>query len=184
MSSPAKILHLKLAPSFRGPPHSPDGKTLAIGSNTLRLIDPISGNRIQEFGKLDGQATSLAFSPSGEDLLAVDAACPGTTVRLIEIESGDETILGEKIRYERVGATFSPDGKIVVVNDGFSQAVLWRASTGKQLKAIAGFHRDANSLVFTPNGERLLSGRNDSYINDLLIWDAAEILQPTSTSAK
>jgi WD40 repeat protein len=155
---------------------SGDGKLLATGFNTLRLVNVATGKVAGEFAKLDGRVTSLAFSPGGGQLLAVDAACPGTMVRLVEIESGEETLLGEKIRYERVGAAFSPDGQIVVVNDGFSAAALWSAETGQKLKTLAGFHRDGSALVFSSDGRRLLSGRNDSYISDLLVWDANQIV--------
>jgi WD40 repeat protein len=155
---------------------SPDGKTLALGLNTLQLVEVASGRSIQEFGKLDGRLTSLAFSPTGSQLLAVDSGCPGTTVRLVEIDSGDDTIFGEKIRFERVGAAFSADGTIVAINDGFSEAVFWNAATGQKRITLPGFHPDANSLVFTSDNQRLLSGRSDSFASEVLVWNVDEIL--------
>ena len=80
-----------------------------------------------------GRATSLAFSPLGSHLLAVDSACPGTTVRLVEIYSEDEIIFGKRTGFERVGAAFSNDGSMVAITDGFSEAVFWDAESGRKL---------------------------------------------------
>jgi len=156
---------------------SPDGKTLALGLNTLQLVEVASGRRIQEFGKLDGRASSIAFSPTGTHILAVDSGCPGTTVRLVEIASGSETVFGEKIRSERVGAAFSAEGALVAINDGSSEAAFWDPETGRRLITLPEFHRDANSLVFTPDNQRLLSGRSGMYGSDVLVWNVDEILQ-------
>jgi len=41
---------------------------------------------------------------------------------------------------------------------------------------VAGFHRDANALVFTPDRRWLLSGRGDSYGKDVLVWNVSELL--------
>jgi len=155
---------------------SPDGRLLALGLNTLQLVDVASGSRIREFAQLEGRATSLAFSPDGSQLLAVDSGCRGTTVRLVEIDSGDETFFGDKLRSERAGAAFSADGATVAINDGFSEAIFWDIRSGQKRLTIPSFHRDANFLVFTPNNRRLLSGRGDTYGNDVLIWDVDEIM--------
>src|SRR5262249_39142962 len=77
---------------------SPDGKTLALGFNTLQLVNPVTGTTIREIGEMDGRVTTLQFSPSGNDILVVDAGCPGTIVRLLETDTGEEMIIGEKIR--------------------------------------------------------------------------------------
>ena len=156
---------------------SPDGKSLALGLNTLQLVEVDSGRRAAEFVELDGRATSIAFSPLGSHLLAVDSGCPGTTVRLIEIYSGDEIVFGGKIRFERVGAAFSADGSMIAINDGFSETAFWDAETGRKLTTLSNFHRDANFLVFTPDNRQLLSGRGDSYGSDVQIWNVDETLR-------
>jgi WD40 repeat protein len=174
----------KCNPPARSLAFSLDNKTIALGFNTVVIVDVDSGKSVQEFGKTEGQTTSLEFSPDGGELLAVDSGCRGTTVRRLEIASGDETTVGEKIQYERVGATYSPDGKIIVVNDGFSQAIVWEADTGRKLKTLSGFHRDASALVFTQDNRLLVSGRGDTNRGDLLVWNAAEVVRATGTGAK
>jgi WD40 repeat protein len=156
---------------------SPDGKTVALGFNTVRLAEASSGRSIREFGKVEGQLTSLAFSPDGAQLLGVDASCRGTMVRLLSVASGEETLIGEKIPSDRAGAAYAPDGKTIVVSDGTASLTFWDVSTAKSIGTIQGVDRSASTLIFTPDRNRLLTGRN-SESGDILIWDAASIPQP------
>jgi len=154
---------------------SPDGKTLALGFNTLRLVEPATGTTIREIGKMDGRVTTLQFSPAGNHILVADGACPGTAVRQLESDTGEEMIVGEKIRSERVGARYSTDGKTIAVNNESAQVVFWDALTGKKLETLPGIDRSTNTLLFTPNGKRLLAGNNDSF-GEVVILDVPEVL--------
>jgi peroxiredoxin Q/BCP len=154
---------------------SPDGKTLALGVNTLLLANPATGTKIREIGKLGGRVTTLQYSPTGDHILVVDAACPGTSVRLLEIDTGEEMLIGEKIRTDRAGAGFSNDGKTIVVSNESGQLTFWNASTGEKLQTLPGTDRLTSTLSFTPDGKRLITGHNDS-IGEVLIWDVPEVL--------
>jgi len=160
---------------------SPDGKTIALGFNTVRLAEASSGRSIREFGKVEGQVVSLGFSSDGAQLLAVDALCRGTTARLIGVASGEETLIGEKIPSDRAGAAYAPDGKTIVVSDGMASLTFWDVSTAKSIGTIKGVDRSTSTLIFTPDGNRLLTGHN-SEIGDILIWDTASNTQPEKSS--
>lgn len=154
---------------------SPDGKTVALGFNTLRLANPATGTTIREIGKMNGLVTSLHFSPTGNHILVVDPACPGTNVRLLESDTGEEVLVGDRIRTDHAGAGFSSDGNTIVVSNESAQLIFWNASTGEKLQTLPGTDRYTNTLLFTPDGKRLLTGRNDS-IGEVLIWDVPEML--------
>jgi WD40 repeat protein len=148
---------------------SPDGKTIALGFNTLRLVNPATGVTIREIGKMDGRVTSVQFSSTGNDILVVDAACPGTTVRLLESETCEEMIVGEKIRSDHAVAALSRDGKTIVVSNESSQLTFWDALTGEKWETLSGLDRSTNTLLFTPDGKSLLTGLSDS-IGDVVVW--------------
>ena len=152
---------------------SPDGDTAALGFNTVRLMDATSGRTISEGRTMEGRVRGLEFSRDGSRLLAVDAGCRGTTARLLNVASGEDSVIGEKIGSDLAGAAYMPDGKTIAVSDGQSTAAFWDVSTGKKTGEIQGLDRSTTTLRFTPDGQRLLTGRNGDAC-DLLIWDTAK----------
>jgi len=157
---------------------------VALGFNTLRLVDAESGRRLKELGKTDGSVTSLKFHPAGVQVLVVDGACPGTTVRLFDIATGKETILGSKIPQDHIGANYSPDGKTIAVSDGKGNAIFWDASAAVKVGTLAGVHALTDTLIFTPDGKNLLAA-GISRGADVQLWDAAGVLRPrTSTRSE
>ncbi|MEW6162699.1 MAG: caspase family protein [Nitrospirota bacterium] len=68
-------------------------------------------------------------------------------------------------------ATFSPDGRYVAcVNKRGNDSVftLWEVSTGKGIMTFSGHSFSVNSIVFTSDGSRILSGSSD---DTLKIWE-------------
>jgi len=84
-------------------------------------------------------------------------------------------LVGEKIRTDRAGAGFSRDGKTIVVSNESAQLTFWDALTGEKLQTLPGTDRYTNTLLFTPDGKRLITGRKDA-IGEVLIWDVSEML--------
>ena len=151
---------------------SPDGETAALGFNTVRLVNAASGRAIREGKTMEGRVTGLEFSRDGSHLLAVDAGCRGTTAHLLNVSSGEDSVIGEKVGSDLAGAAYLPDGKTVAVSDGQTTAAFWNVSTGKKTGEIQGLGRSTTTLRFTPDGQRLLTGRNGN-AGDILIWDMA-----------
>lgn len=156
---------------------APDGKTLALGFNTLRLVEPESGRSLKEIGKMDGSVTNLKFHPAGVQILVVDGACSGTTVRLLDTVTGKETLLGDKILSHLIGAAYSPDGKTIAVSDGSRHAIFWDVSTGSKVGMLSGIHQLTDTLIFTPDGKSLLAARTNQGA-EIQVWDVAGVLHP------
>lgn len=163
---------------------SPDGKTLAMGFNTLRLVEAESGRGIKEIGKMDGSVTSLKFHPSGGQLLVTDGACPGTTVRILDIVTGKGTLFGSKIPLERVGATYSPDGKTIVVSDAAKHAIFWDVASGSKVGILPGIYQLSDTLMFSPDGKSLFAAITNQQLADVQIWDASAVLRPKNATEK
>ena len=140
---------------------SPDGKTLAVGTNRgIELRDAETGAVKGVLkGHRDGTGVfSLAFSPDGM-VLASGGSIGEETIRLWEVKTGQlkHTLKGHT--YEVMGLTFSPDGKTLASAGGQKDATirLWDVETGKAKLTVevtyqpwAGF-----PLAFSPDGKIL-----------------------------
>lgn len=141
-------------------PSHPNGKLAALGdhwSSTLTLLDVDSGKDVL---RLRGGAKSLAFSPKGDTLLAVDTHGNATIwdtatgKKLHEWPSGKST----DYRYAIRRAAWLPDGKRFLLCESDAVAIV-NAATGKRerefsLKAKAG-HQTHDADVH-PDGERFV----------------------------
>ncbi len=143
---------------------SPDGKIVALGSDTLRFVDAATGRNIREVGKIEGQVTGMSFAPSGNEILVVDGACRGTTVRLVNTDSGNEKVLGPKLAHEKAGVSYLPNGKAVVVGDYAGNAIVWNIDTGLMIGSFAGLPPWTDTLALIPKAGRLLAGKNGNEI--------------------
>jgi WD40 repeat protein len=76
----------------------------------------------------------------------------------LPIEAGDAT-----------DAAYSPDGKRFAVSSGTGYVRLWDAITWRQLATLGGFARYVNSLAFSPQGNRLLTGSECR--SAVKVWD-------------
>lgn len=162
---------------------SPDSKTVALGFKTLRLVEAESERSLKELGKTDGSVTSLTFHPAGVQVLVVDGACPGSTVRLSDIATGKQTILGSKIPQDHIGANYFPDGTAIAVSDGKGKAILFDASAASQVGTLSGIHPMTDTLLFTPDGKTLLSAAI-SRGPDVQIWDVSGAWSPKNEIKK
>ncbi len=111
------------------------------------------------------------FSSDGKRLLTSGAAEMGP-VRRWEVEIWVEIPFKEPI--EGIVATFSPDGKLVVLETGLGVARLIDADTGKEYARLEdpNQHR-ADHFAFTPDGTKLVCATGEGYC--VHIWDLQAI---------
>jgi WD40 repeat protein len=155
---------------------SPDGKTLALGFNTVRLVEADSGRSIKEVGKMTGFVTSLRFHPAGVQVLALDGSCPGTTIRLLDTLTGKETLLAEKIPFHQGGAAYSPDGTTVAASDGAGHSVFWDVASGSKLGMLSGIHPTTDTVIFLPDRKSLLAATTNQGAA-VQVWDLSGIVR-------
>jgi WD40 repeat protein len=150
---------------------SPDGRLVASGSN----------DRIGRLLPLLGASTvGLIGSPLGQGpLLASSALTPGrATVRIWEVKSGREVLSLSGLPHEVRGVAFHPDGKRLASVCTDQSVLIWDWTTGKLLHSHPGTvdfdaqaHADNHEpfwIAFSPDGDRLATGRNDGTVG---VWE-------------
>jgi len=159
---------------------SPDGRTLAVSSNSeIAFWDSNTG---EHKGTLieKGSFYYLMFSPDGHTL----AARSESGIHLWNIDTTD--IQKSELRHtitdygwEVNSIAFSPDGKSLASGYERKNIKLWDVSTG-QLKKVFKGHRYplwVQSIAFSPNGETLaslsISIQGSGGKAEILLWDAA-----------
>ena len=150
---------------------SPDGKTLASGTNTaLRLWDVATRRPIGQrlAGSTDG-VYSVAFSPDGKILVGDGAH----GVRLWNVTTGHQIRSPITGHTGPVGSVaLSPDGK-TLAGVGAHGVRLWSVTTGRQIgHPLTGHTNFVESLAFSPDGKTLAGGGYTAYRgqNRVQVW--------------
>ena len=145
---------------------SPDGRTLAMGTTkgSLILWDVIAKRRRREDLASGRWIRALRWSPDGRTLAI---ARPGESVRLLDVETGQEIDLGGS-KESATALDFSPDGSTLAAGGGDGMLRTWDAATGRPLLAVPS-PVVISSLDFSPDGRVLATGG----CGPLRTWDAA-----------
>ncbi len=158
--------------------YSPDGKLLVSGGDDkiVRFWDPDTGKEVQRLPAAEHAVQSVAFSPDGKVLAVASGelgAKFGGRVVLWEVRTAKVVRqLGKSSRIYGLVA-FSPDGKTVAAaggNSGLPGALqLWDAGTGEELFGGRGHLGPVDSVAFSADGRRVVTG---GWNENIHVWDA------------
>ena len=155
---------------------SPDGQTLASGSNdkTIKIWNLASNEprtlKGYEESSYFGGVNSVAFSPNGKQIAS---GCDDKTIKLWDVLTGKElyTFTGHENKVYSIA--FSPDGKTLASGSKDKTIKLWSIERYKGIYTIPGHADEVLCVAFSPDGKILASSGalNDKTIK---IWYLAE----------
>jgi len=156
-----------------------DGKQLAVGSRdgTIKIRNAVTGDE-QITLKCDAYvAGSVTFSADGTRLASLGsyrhrgiAVKIWDTVTGLELQTFEETFLDVRRGPDLIA--LSPDGQRLVWAS-WRGLWLWDAVTGTKLFGFKGHGGDLQSVAFSPDGKRLVSGSESwgDWKRTIRIWD-------------
>ena len=150
----------------------PDGRTLAaaVGGEVL-LVDVASRKQVGALGGLPGPATSIQVPADGRSLVAAGGR-PGQFGSVTIWDLGSRAMRHDLRGHADsiLGASLSPDGKLLATA-GYDRLVkLWDVAAGIEVRTLKE-HTDAvHAVAFSPDGRRLASAGAD---RTLKVWEAA-----------
>jgi WD40 repeat protein/DNA-binding CsgD family transcriptional regulator len=171
---------------------SPDGRKALIGtgyggagkveSGHIILWDVETGEEIRRFEGQPYGVEAVAFSPDGRSAVS---AGEGAMAILWDVETGAEIRRFDDYWVDSPWSVesywdveFSPDGKRIFAShtsqvfDTHSSGPIigWDVESGAEVQQLFGHSRVARSIVFSKDGQRLVSGGTDSQV---ILWDTS-----------
>jgi WD40 repeat protein/class 3 adenylate cyclase len=171
------VLHRHIVPNGKGGlDFSPDGQALAaLGccepDSTIVVWNARSGAELFS-PRVDGHATSIAFSPDGRLL---GAGTEDGKVVLWDVR--ERTRLGSPIQVA-AGAinpiSFSPDGRLFVASSGDQTATVWDLGSRKRLGNAFPIEQGSIPVArFAPSGDLVIDNLSDTAVwpTNLRTWE-------------
>jgi WD40 repeat protein len=148
---------------------SPDGKTLATGSddNSLRFWDAATGREEAVLPGDRGAVSAVAFAHSGEFLVSGSAE---GTVRIWDASTRQERPALRQRNGNVRRVAISPDDRTIALGNGTQGIELWDLPTRQLRQALPGHHATIFALAFAPDGTTLAAGEANGQIR---LWDPA-----------
>lgn len=172
---------------------SPDGKILAsagLSAEQIYLWDSVTGKELRTLAKKEERNyptsyregfSQLLFSPDGKTLYSLskytmfelhgfDDQTPDQmrTLRVWDVESGQERFSVTLGRNEVQSIALTPDGKSLVASHSNNLMTVWETATMQRRTRFYG-HRDyVSGIQFFPDGNKFVTGSWDTTV---LLWD-------------
>jgi len=147
---------------------SPNGKLLASGSydRTIKIWDIQSGECLQTLVGHPSSLLELSFSHDGKELFS----CGYHKIAIRwDLETGECLHSWEVDAHDRVWAiALSPDNRCLVTGGDDRIIKFWDVQTNDCLRQFSGHTSPILDLLFTSQGDRLISCSSDQTIK---IWD-------------
>jgi len=147
---------------------SPDGENLffADSDGNINIYDSKNGNLLRVL-EIKQQITNLIYSPDGKSLAV---GYSDGSVNLVDAYSG--TLINSLKQKDSglyrstTSISFSPDGNLVATGGHDRVIHVWDTHTGALLKTFSGFNESINRVLFSPDGNYLVS-----LTNLIRFWD-------------
>lgn len=159
---------------------SPDGLTLVSGTvedGEIQLWDTVTGQEKRAFRghavQYEGQEYKrevwcVAFSPDGK---TVASGSDDETIKLWNVETGDEISALKGHDYYLFDVAFSPDGALLASSSADRTVKLWDVEGGQllaSLNVMPGDDHGPFSVAFSPTGHQVAAACSDGLV---LLWD-------------
>jgi WD40 repeat protein len=146
----------------------------------LRIWDMQTGRKTPPGNLLERKWNDDSRFPGG------DAFSPDRTLALTRgkefVELSDlatnATLAQFKANWECESWAFSRDGMVIAVGDEKGRILLWSVPARKPLATLEGHEAAVTSVQFSPDGDKLLSGSDDTTI---VLWNIAQWTAPAAT---
>jgi len=147
---------------------SPDGKLLATAGKDqkVKFWDTLSASELFTLSVKGRWIVSLAFSSDGQRI-AIASVDPPSSTELWDISSRGRLF---NLPGQINAVAFSPDGKLLATAGRDKTAKIWDATTGQNLRTLAGHIDQVRDIAFSPDGTRLVTASADRTAR---VWDAA-----------
>lgn len=150
---------------------SPDGRFFAASPHryALKVWDLKEGELLWDLPtSFTGAVSALAFSPFGNYLASGHY---DGVVRLWNMDNG-ELVVSFQAQGVVESLAFSPDGSLIASGSSFSSSAvrIWGIATGQLLRELEGHQGGVTRLLFSPNGNYLVSASYDGMLRLWGIW--------------
>ncbi len=143
---------------------SPDGRFLATGSldNAVILWDLKYGKQIKSFNYHLKSVITVRFSSDSKSILS---ASSDNTIKLIDITTGDLKQSLALRKGELYNAYFSFNGQHIIGLDKRNGVSVWSVKSGKLIGEFEkDFAADSESMIISPDGQKILSKENNKKV--------------------
>jgi WD40 repeat protein len=151
---------------------SPDRKSIASISGSIRIWDILSGNLQREIRDL--ATNRMAMSPDWQNVAADGSVFQGVKLyQVLKIATSQDgaverTLFGHGNSITRI--VYSADGKFIASGSDDKTARFWDAKTGKLLRSFSGYQGSVAAVAISPDNQRVAAGGDDK---TLKVWNTA-----------